>query len=251
MKTATATLTAPATATATETAPTVAGLTGMSTCDWPGHLAATVFLQGCPWNCTYCHNRDLIDPRAPGVLEWSDILAFLGRRHGLLDGVVFSGGEPTRTGALPGAIRDVRALGLAVGLHTSGAFPSRLAQVLGDVHWVGLDIKALPEDYRAVVGRPGAGERAWRSLELVLASGVDHEIRTTVHPDSPATDRIAEIADRLRAAGVRTFALQQARAIGTREGFRADEPGWDDRFLALAAQVAALGFDRFDARPAH
>ncbi len=232
------------------TAPPVAGLTGMSTCDWPGHLAATVFLQGCPWNCTYCHNRDLIDPRAPGVLEWSDVLAFLGRRRGLLDGLVFSGGEPTRTAALPEAISDVRALGLAVGLHTSGAFPSRLAQVLGDLRWVGLDIKALPEDYQAVVGRPGAGERAWRSLGLVLESGVDYEVRTTIHPGSAATDRLGEIVARLLAAGVRTFALQQAREIGTREGFRADEPGWDDRFRALAAEVDTLGFDRFEARPA-
>jgi pyruvate formate lyase activating enzyme len=228
----------------------VAGLTGMSTCDWPGHLVATVFFQGCPWNCTYCHNRDLIDARTPGVLEWSDVIAFLARRRGLLDGVVFSGGEPTRTAALPAVIRDVRDLGLGVGLHTAGAFPVRLAQVVGQVDWVGLDIKALPQDYGDVVGRPGAGERAWQSLRVVLESGVEHEVRTTVHPGSPAADRIAEIAQRLRAAGVRTFALQQARSIGTREGFVADAPGWDERFRELAALVACVGFDRFEVRPA-
>src|SRR3954447_23836555 len=74
----------------------VAGLTPLSTCDWPGQLVATVFLQGCPLACTYCHNPALIDPRVPGTLPWTSVTDLLGRRQGLLDGVVFSGGEPTR-----------------------------------------------------------------------------------------------------------------------------------------------------------
>lgn len=229
---------------------TVAGLVRMSTCDWPGHLVATVFLQGCPWQCTYCHNPDLIDPRLPGVLAWPEVLAFLDRRRGLLDGVVLSGGEPTRSAGLPAAIADVRERGFAVGLHTGGAFPARLAAVLDDVAWVGLDIKAMPEDYPAVVGRPGGGERAWASLDLVLARGVDHEVRTTIHPGSPATRRLVEIATRLRAAGVRSYAVQQARGLGTRSGFIAHTPGWDDEVRVLAEEVRALGFERYDLRMA-
>lgn len=223
---------------------TVAGLVRMSTCDWPGRLVATVFLQGCPWRCGYCHNPDLIDPRAPGVLAWSEVLAFLDRRRGLLDGVVFTGGEPTLDAALPAAIADVRARGFAVGLHTGGAYPRRLEALLGHLDWVGLDIKALPEDYPDVVGRHGSGERAWRSLAAVLASGVDHEVRTTVHPGSPAAARLPEIASRLRAAGVRSFALQQARALGTRPGFVADAEGWDAEVRALADAARAAGPDR-------
>jgi pyruvate formate lyase activating enzyme len=225
----------------------------MSTCDWPGRLVATVFLQGCPWSCAYCHNPDLIDPRAPGVVGWADVLAFLRRRQGLLDGVVFSGGEPTRSPWLPGALRDVRALGFAVGLHTAGAFPARLGALLAPerlVDWVGLDVKAMPEDYADVTGRPGSGERAWRSLDLVLASGVDHEVRTTIHPGSPAAARLPELAARLRAAGVRTFALQQARQAGTRPGFAAAAPGWDAEVRRLADGVRAEGFERFELRAA-
>ena len=60
----------------------------MSTVDWPDHLTATVFLQGCPWNCFYCHNQALIPTRTPGAVAWDEVRALLGRRRGLLDGVV-------------------------------------------------------------------------------------------------------------------------------------------------------------------
>ena len=65
----------------------------MSTVDWPDHLTATVFLQGCPWNCFYCHNQALIPARTPGQVAWEEVRALLRRRRGLLDGVVLTGGE--------------------------------------------------------------------------------------------------------------------------------------------------------------
>ena len=109
----------------------IAGLTRMSTCDWPGRIVATAFLQGCPWQCTYCHNPDLIPARTPGVVTWAEVTDLLARRHGLLDGVVFSGGEPTRQAGLAAAMREVRELGFGVGLHTGGAYPRRLEAVVG------------------------------------------------------------------------------------------------------------------------
>ena len=88
----------------------VGGLTQLSLSDWPGQLAAVVFCQGCPWRCGYCHNPHLIPPRAAAALEWDDVLAFLERRRGLLDAVVFSGGEPTAQRGLAAAMREARAL---------------------------------------------------------------------------------------------------------------------------------------------
>ena len=76
----------------------------MSTVDWPGKFAASLFLQGCPWVCPYCHNSAIIDPRIPGVVAWSALEDLLARRRGLLDGVVFSGGEATRQIALGAAM---------------------------------------------------------------------------------------------------------------------------------------------------
>lgn len=195
---------------------TVAGLTPLSSCDWPGRLVATVFLQGCPWRCTYCHNPALLDPTAPGQVPWQQVCDLLGRRRGLLDGVVFSGGEPTRQPGLPAAMREVRALGHGVGLHTGGAYPTRLAALLPLVDWVGLDIKALPEDYHRITGVGASGVKAFASLELLVASGVDHEVRITVDPTVHTAEDLHRLVAGVRAAGARQVVLQETRAEGTR-----------------------------------
>lgn len=203
----------------------IAGITPFSTVDWPDTLAATVFLQGCPWNCFYCHNPALIDPRATGKLAWSEVMDLLCERLGLLDGVVFSGGEPTLQRALVPAMDLVHDLGFKVGLHTAGAYPGLLAQALPHVDWVGLDIKALPEDYELVAGRPRSGENAWRSLELVLGNRLlraggdrplDMEVRTTVHPAAIDDEGLRELGGRLADAGVDCWAVQRFRDTGAR-----------------------------------
>lgn len=193
----------------------VAGLTRLSTCDWPGRLVATAFLQGCPWRCTYCHNTELLDPRVPGSVPWSTVRDHLGARVGLLDGLVLSGGEPTMHAALPAAMREVRAAGFGVGLHTGGAYPRRLEEVLGLVDWVGLDIKAPPDLYPAVT-RVGASARgAFRSLELVLAAGVDVQVRTTVDPTVLGPGDVTRLQELVRDLGVREHVLQTVRTEGT------------------------------------
>lgn len=231
----------------------IAGLTPLSSVDWPGRLSATVFCQGCPWDCGYCHNPALIPTRSPGVVAWHEVLTLLQRRHGLLDAVVFSGGEATRQAALLPAVADVRRLGFAVGLHTGGAYPTRLASLLDDVDWVGLDIKALPGRYSDVVRRGGAGERAWRSLELLLASKVDHEVRTTISATDPATHEAVTIARRLRDLGVTRFALQVARTQGTRAAHRdarglVDEAAWQRQVVDVLAGIEEVGFPHLEIR---
>lgn len=197
----------------------IAGLTSFSTCDWPGHLAATVFLQGCPWQCTYCQNPGLIETRVPGQVPWSKVRSLLERRVGSLDGLVFSGGEPTRQRALGAAMREVRDFGLQVGLHTAGSFPRRLATVLPLTTWVGLDIKAPKPLYPAVTGVAASATRAWESLRLVRNSGVDYEVRITVDPTVFTRADVVELVEDLRAAGVRSPVLQEVRALGTRGGY--------------------------------
>lgn len=229
----------------------IAGLTPMSSVDWPGKLVATLFLQGCPWACPYCQNYAILDPRVPGQVPWSRVRDLLARRHGLLDGAVFSGGEATRQAALAPAIREVRAAGYQVGLHTCGAFPRRLAALLdaGLLDWVGLDAKATPAHYEQVAGRPGSGRKAWRALDLLLAHpSVAHEVRITVYPDGP--DDAYEVASACLARGVRAFALQQARGLGAPPGFRATRPGWNEHCRELAEHIRSLGFEQFTYRPA-
>lgn len=200
----------------------IAGLTPLSTVDWPGRLVATAFLQGCPWRCTYCHNSAILDVRRPGVVPWSHVTDLLARRRGLLDGLVLSGGEPTRQPGVVAAAREVRAAGFGVGLHTAGAYPARLAALLPLVDWVGLDVKAPAHLYRAVTRAGGpttAADRAFASLRLVLDSGVDVQVRTTVDPTVLTDADVDALGKVLTDLGVRDHVLQRARPDGTTDAY--------------------------------
>lgn len=221
----------------------IAGLVPLSTVDWPGILAATVFCQGCPWACEYCHNPALIDCTMPGIVGWGDVEELLARRRGLLDAVVFTGGEATRQPALAAAMRVVRDRGFKVGLHTAGAYPSRLRSLLPLVDWVGLDIKALPEDYAEVVGVAAGGSKAWESLDILLAARMDTEVRLTVYPDSAPAQHALAIATEVHKRGAGVFALQNARAEGTRAEFASrSRAGWDAQWRELCEKLTHVGF---------
>jgi pyruvate formate lyase activating enzyme len=92
----------------------VGGFVPLSTTDFPGQLASVVFCQGCPWRCAYCHNPHLQPAPGEALLDWRWIIARLERRRGLIDAVVFSGGEPTAQGALPCRTRFRRYAGWAL-----------------------------------------------------------------------------------------------------------------------------------------
>lgn len=196
----------------------VSGFVRMSTCDWPGELAATVFCQGCVWDCPYCHNPGLRAAKGAEPVDWPSIRAFLKTRVGLLDAVVFSGGEPTLQAALPAAMEEVKRMGFRIGLHTAGAEPSRIAPLIPWLDWVGFDVKAPFADYARITGVEGSGKKAHSSLSLLLTSGVACEVRTTVHPELLNENDLATIKNELLALGVTHYVVQQFRA----EGVRAD-----------------------------
>jgi len=183
----------------------VGGLVPFTTIDFPGRLAAVVFCRGCPWSCGYCHNQHLQD-FSGATLAWPAVVEFLRSRKSLLEAVVFSGGEPLAQPALPQAMHDARSLGFLVGLHTNGMSPARLARVLPLVDWIGLDVKASRARYRDVTGAD-AGAAVYGSLALILASGVAHEVRTTVHDPADLPAVRAELA----AAGPVRWVAQERR----------------------------------------
>ena len=189
----------------------VGGLQRWTSIDFPGRLAAVVFCQGCPWRCSYCQNPELLDARATPQLAWDEVLDFLRERCGLLDGVVFSGGEPLLQTALPAALREVRALGFEVGLHTSGMLPERLAEVLPLLDWVGLDIKAPWQRMDTVTASRGSAARVMDSLLRLLMSGVGHECRTTWSPELFPLHELHTLAEELATLGVKRWCLQQLR----------------------------------------
>ena len=161
----------------------ICGFQKLSLVDYPGKLAATVFTGGCNLRCPFCHNALLVTrlDETPELPE-AEVLAFLERRRGLLDGVVLSGGEPLLQTDAADFLRKVRDMGFAVKLDTNGCFPDRLAAILeaGLVDYVAMDIKNSPEKYPRTVGIPGFDTAAVEeSVRLLTRSGVDHEFRTT------------------------------------------------------------------------
>lgn len=193
----------------------VGGFVPFSTTDYPDQLAAVVFLQGCPWRCLYCHNPHLIPASGPEHHTWADILRFLSRRRGLLDAVVFSGGEPTLQRPLLEAALQVKSMGFRIGLHTGGMYPKRLAKILPLLDWIGLDVKAPGDAYDRITGTVDSGHALFESLEQVVTSGVNYELRCTWHPDLLSAADLEKMTDQLIRTGADRLVIQVYRAIGT------------------------------------
>ncbi|MBE6449204.1 MAG: anaerobic ribonucleoside-triphosphate reductase activating protein [Alphaproteobacteria bacterium] len=194
----------------------IGGFLPFTTIDFPGKLSAVIFTQGCPLRCPYCHNPELQNPSNETHVSWQEILSFLKSRQKLLDGIVFSGGEPLLQTDIEEAVRQVKELGFAVGLHTSGAFPDRLERILHFVDWVGLDIKSAFNKYTQASGTADAfdmASKASKALDLILNAGVALEVRTTTDPRIVSKDDILSLAQMLSQKGVKTFALQEYRPL--------------------------------------
>lgn len=201
----------------------VGGFQSFSVSDWPHRLAAVIFAQGCPLRCGYCHNPHLI-PLGAGQLTFRAVCEKLDSRRTLLDGVVFSGGEPCAQRNLPQAITAVRQMGFKIGLHTSGACPDMLERVLADLDWVGLDIKGPEADYARITGT-SAWRKTLASLEMLIANRTPFEVRTTWHPDLFTNAALVDLAQNLSRLGVAHYAVQRMRRPTGHGGKQRWEPG--------------------------
>jgi pyruvate formate lyase activating enzyme len=186
----------------------IAAILKFSALDYPGKLSAVVFCQGCSLRCCYCHNPDFLDASLPGHVLHEEFLSFLESRVGLLEAIVFSGGEPLLQSDLKESIELVKGWGYVVGMHTSGIIPNSLKLVLPMLDWVGFDIKTRFELYENITNTPGSGNYAAESLDIILASGVNYEIRTTYDPRNITDTDLIDIARVLSARGVRKWIIQ-------------------------------------------
>lgn len=193
----------------------IAGLTPLTTIDYPdGYLAAVLFCQGCPWRCGYCHNPELLPPLGKHEIAWEKVLEFLKNRRGLLDAIVYSGGEPTAQTQLETAIKITRELGFKIGLHTAGMYPKRLKKILPLIDWVGMDIKGPFDRYDQITGVSGSGKKAKQSLQFVSESGVAYEFRTTIHPLWIGEKELLATADMLSELKATHYVVQEFRQTG-------------------------------------
>ena len=185
--------------------------------DFPSKMAIVVFMQGCPWRCPFCYNQSLQNPHIEGNASWDNLVHLLEHRKGIIDAVVFSGGEPLMQDDLPQAMDAVREMGFEVGMHTGGYRPEALEKVLNKVVWVGFDIKApfVEERYKKATGNAAQVEKVQESLKMLIDSGVHFECRTTCDPRILEVADIYTIADTLADFGVKEYYLQKYRPIPT------------------------------------
>lgn len=160
------------------------GIQKLTLLDYPGHTACTVFTGHCNFRCPFCHNASLVlRPEEQPVLPDDELWNLLSRRHGLLDGVAVTGGEPTLNPDLPVVLERIHAEGFLVKLDTNGTNAAMLEDILsrGLADYVAMDIKSSPERYPAVTGVKNSlfGQVA-RSVELLKSANVPYEFRTTV-----------------------------------------------------------------------
>ncbi len=195
----------------------IGGIEKFSIVDFPNVISAVIFMQGCPWRCPFCHNKELQDVNYNTDIDWIKVLDFLKKRKLVLDGVVFSGGEPLVQPQLIEAIKEVKPLGYKIGLHTGGYFPARLKEVVNLVDWVGLDIKApFGENiYKKITGGIAEEDKVKESLEILVTSGVDFECRTTCDPRFLSINDIYKIAEQLKESGVKKYYLQKYRKVAS------------------------------------
>jgi len=191
-----------------KTALRVGGVQPFSAIDYPGHLSTVIFCQGCSWRCRYCQNAHLRSFKKPSELHWNEIIDFLKGHQDLIEGVIFSGGEPLLQPHLLKAVQTVKTMNFKVGLHTGGISLERFKTVLPYLDWVGLDVKAPIEKYKSVTKVSKSGIPTWNCVQALLESQTSSECRTTVHPLLHSMEDIWSIAETLHQMGVRHYAIQ-------------------------------------------
>ena len=181
----------------------IQGLQKTTLLDFPGHVAATIFTGGCNFRCPFCHNSDLLSFSKPSAFMEEDILHFLKKRVGILEGVVITGGEPTLQPNLPAFMERVRQLGYKIKLDTNGYQPDVLKSLYnnGLIDYVAMDIKTCKERYTLVTGIPSIEiKKIETSVNFLKTSTIPFEFRTTVVRELHCAEDFEKIGDWIEGA---------------------------------------------------
>lgn len=211
----------------------VQGYQKLTLLDYPGRTACTVFTGGCNLRCPFCHNAGLVRTPLAGPNLTDEVLDYLQKRRGILDGVCVTGGEPLLQPDLEGFLRKVKEMGYAVKLDTNGMLPQRLAALLATklVDYVAMDIKSSPDGYAAATGTDADVSAVTDSLSILRQSGIPFELRTTavrgIHTEADFA-AIGEWLGDVPAYFIQRF-VDSGQLLG--EGFDAFSPEEMERLL--------------------
>lgn len=220
----------------------ISGFQKLTLLDFPGHTACTLFTSGCNMRCPFCHNASLVTGTAEENYTEEEILSYLKKRQGLLDGVAITGGEPLLHKDIGDFIKKIKDLGFAVKLDTNGSFPERLKVLIdgGLLDYIAMDIKNCKEKYSLAAGKDINVSDIEKSVELIKNSGIPHEFRTTVTKELHNEEDIISVA-RWLGEGEKYF-LQQFKDSGEilASGQSAVHPDELNKFSAAAQKYGVL-----------
>jgi len=186
------------------------GLNKTTLLDYPKHLAATIFIGGCNFRCPFCHNASLVlDSKSQPNIPIDEVLSFLQKRRGILEGVCITGGEPTLYKELPDFIHKIKSLGYRVKLDTNGSNPTMLKDLVDKhlIDYVAMDIKNSKKHYPMSIGISNyTMENIEKSVSYLLSEPIDYEFRTTIVEEHHSEEDIISIGQWIK--GARAYYLQ-------------------------------------------
>ena len=221
----------------------IGGLEKSTLIDYPGRIAATVFLLGCNFRCPFCYSSELVLPEKmaeqPKIAEKA-FFDFLKERQGLLEGVVICGGEPTIHKDLPDFIKRIKDLRFLLKLDTNGSNPEMLRELMQDglVDYVAMDIKApLGAKYDLATGVKVDLDKIKESIEIIKGSGVDYEFRSTIVPSIHSKEDVIQMAKDISPA--KKYYLQNFRGEKTIDPrFEEIKPYAKDFLLEIQKEIS-------------
>ncbi len=188
----------------------IGGFQKFSLIDYPKKISAIIFTQGCNFRCHYCYNPELVKPElfTPPIPE-EEVLSFLEKRRGVLEGVVITGGEPLLQKDLPDFLKKVKDYGYSIKLDTNGSFPEKLKELIEKklIDFVAMDIKAPFEKYEKVCGVQVDTKKIQESIKIIMNSGIDYLFRTVLIKEFLDFKDIEIIANYIK--GAKNYILQK------------------------------------------
>ena len=189
----------------------VGGILDLSTVDYPGKPAAVIFLYGCNFRCPFCHNHDLVEKGVFAELDTEDVMKRVMENIDFIEGVAITGGEPTLQEGLEELCRTIKTKNLSVKLDTNGSRPEVVKDLIekGLVDFVAMDVKhTLDSEGYSFVKASSFADNVKKTLNILISSGIDHEIRMPV-VEGINDDRMEALAESIK--GAKTFVLEQVR----------------------------------------
>ena len=217
----------------------ISGIQKLTLLDYPGKVACTLFTAGCNFRCPFCHNAGLglPDRLEEASISEDEVMSFLKKRAGMLDGVAITGGEPLLHTDMPEFLEKIKNLGYKIKLDTNGSNPKLLKEIVnaGLVDRVAMDIKNAPAEYNKTAGCSVDMEKIEESKDFLLTGTCDYEFRTTVVKGIHTKESLIAAAKWI--SGAKEYYLQQFKDSGNLIAPDAFEPFDENEMHELADAV--------------